>query len=157
MASRLQIEIKQTKPFADLETEAMLALHLTSDRLANEGARLLRPWDISPTQYNVLRILRGAEPDGLTCGGIGERMIQHDPDITRLVDRMEKRGLVNRQRDNKDRRVVITRITQKGLDLLAQLDRPVEEFNLRRLGHLGPERLQTLIELLELVRGGAAG
>jgi len=154
VASKLQIEIKQTKPFADLETEAMLALHRTSDRLATEGAKLLRPWDISSTQYNVLRILRGAEPDGLTCGGIGDRMIQHDPDITRLIDRMEKRGLVSRQRDDKDRRVVITRITQKGLDLLAQLDGPVDEFNKRRLGHLGPVKLQMLIDLLESVRNG---
>ena len=154
MAGKLQAEIKQTKPFATPETEALLALQLTSDRLASEGAKLLRPWDISPSQYNVLRILRGAEPDGLTCGGIGDRLIQHDPDITRLLDRLIKRGLVNRQRDEQDRRVVITRITQKGLDLLAELDGPVENFNRRRLGHLGPERLQTLIDLLELVRDG---
>jgi DNA-binding MarR family transcriptional regulator len=154
MAGKLQEEIKQKKPFSAAETEAILALHLTSDRLANEAARLLRPWDISPTQYNVLRILRGAEPDGLTCGGIGERLIQHDPDITRLVDRLEKRKLVNRQRDVKDRRVVITRITSTGLALLQELDAPVEDFNLRRLGHLGPQRLRTLIELLELVRSG---
>ena len=79
-------------------------------------------------------------------------MIQHDPDITRLMDRLEKRGLVRRERDGKDRRVVITRITQSGLDLLSHLDLPVEEFNRDRIGHLGPERLQTLISLLELVR-----
>ena len=154
MAGRLQEEIKQTKPFTALETEALLALHLTSDRLANEAAKFLRPWDISPAQYNVLRILRGAEPDGLTCGGIGERLIQHDPDITRLIDRLLKRGLAERNRDDKDRRVVITRITGKGLDLLEQLDGPVEEFNLRQAGHLGPEKLRTLIELLELIRAG---
>ena len=155
MAGDLQSELKQTKPFETAETEALLALQLTSDRLASEGARLLKPWDISPTQYNVLRILRGAHPDGLTCGGIGERMIRQDPDITRLVDRMIKRGLVDRERDEKDRRVVITRITQKGLDLLAEIDRPIEEFNVRRLRHLGPERVKTLIELLDLVRRGA--
>jgi DNA-binding MarR family transcriptional regulator len=154
VAGKLQAEIKQTKPFAHAETEAMLALQVTADRLASEGARLLKPWDVSPTQYNVLRILRGAGPDGLACGGIGERMIQHDPDITRLIDRMEKRGLVSRQRDGKDRRVVITRITQKGKDLLAELDAPIEEFNKRRLSHLGRERVQTLIELLDLVRAG---
>jgi DNA-binding MarR family transcriptional regulator len=154
MAGKLQEEIKQTKPFSTLETEALLALQLTSDRIAGEAARVLKPWDLSPTQYNVLRILRGAEPDGLACRGIGDRMIQHDPDITRLLDRLEKRALINRVRDGKDRRVIITRITAGGLDLLAQLDGPVEEFNLRRLGHLGPERLRTLIGLLELVRGG---
>ena len=152
MAGKLQEEIKQNKPFATLETEALLALQLTSDRILREGSLILKPWDLSPTQYNVLRILRGAEPDGLTCKGIGERMIQHDPDITRLMDRLEKRGLVRRERDGKDRRVVITRITQSGLDLLSQLDLPVEEFNRDRIGHLGPERLQSLIGLLELVR-----
>jgi MarR family transcriptional regulator, organic hydroperoxide resistance regulator len=152
MAGKLQDEIRQNKPFTTVETEALLALHLTSDRLASEATRLLKPWDLSPTQYNVLRILRGAEPDGLPCRGIGDRMIQHDPDITRLMDRLEKRGLVGRERDSKDRRVVITRITQGGLELLDQLDGPVEEFNVRRLDHVGPEKLRTLIELLELVR-----
>jgi DNA-binding MarR family transcriptional regulator len=152
MAGKLQSEIKQNKPFATVETEALLALQLTADRLAREGSLVLKPWDLSPTQYNVLRILRGAEPDGLACRGIGERMIQHDPDITRLMDRLEKRGLVRRERDGQDRRVVITRITQSGLDLLAELDGPVEEFNRSRVGHMGEERLQTLINLLELVR-----
>ena len=99
MAGKLQSEIKQNKPFATLETEALLALQLTSDRLPREAILVLKPWDLSPTQYNVLRILRGAEPDGLPCRGIGERMIQHDPDITRLMDRLEKRGLVRRERD----------------------------------------------------------
>ena len=152
MAGNLQDEIQQTKPFTTLATEALLALHLTSDRLASEATRILKPWDLSPTQYNVLRILRGAEPDGLACRGIGERMIQRDPDITRLMDRLEKRGLVRRERDSKDRRVVITRITQSGLELLDKLDGPVEEFNVRRLDHVGPEKLRMLIELLELVR-----
>ena len=152
MAGKLQDEIQQTKPFTTLATEALLALHLTSDRLASEATRILKPWDLSPTQYNVLRILRGAEPDGLACREIGERMIQHDPDITRLMDRLEKRGLVRRERDSKDRRVVITRITQSGLELLDKLDGPVEEFNVRRLDHVGPEKLRMLIELLELVR-----
>jgi DNA-binding MarR family transcriptional regulator len=154
MAGKLQDEIKQNRPFDNLETEALLALQLTSDRIAGEAARILKPCDLSPTQYNVLRILRGAEPDGLACRGIGERMIQHDPDITRLLDRLEKRALIQRERDDKDRRVIITRITAGGLDLLAQLDQPVEEFNLRRLRHLGPERVRLLIDLLELVRSG---
>ena len=156
MPGTLQDEIKQSKPFSTVETEALLALHLTSDRVANEAARILKPWDLSPTQYNVLRILRGAEPDGLPCRGIGDRMIQHDPDITRLLDRLEKRSLIQRAHDGKDRRVIITRITKGGLDLLANLDGPVEEFNVRRLRHIGPERLRTLIELLELVRSTKA-
>ena len=147
-------EIQQTKPFATVETEALVALELTADRLTAELAQLFKPWDLSPTQYNVLRILRGAGPDGLACGRVGERMVTHDPDITRLLDRLEKRGVVARQRGDKDRRVVTTRITAAGLELLKQLDEPVEDFNRRRLGHLGPERLRTLIELLALIRNG---
>jgi DNA-binding MarR family transcriptional regulator len=154
MARKVQDEIKQSKPFAQLETEALIALELTADRLMAEGAQLLKTWDLSPTQYNVLRILRGAEPDGLACGRIGERMVTHDPDITRLLDRLEKRGMVERRRDVKDRRVITTRITPAGLDLLKHLDQPVEDFNRQRLGHLGPQRLRMLIELLEQVRSG---
>jgi DNA-binding MarR family transcriptional regulator len=145
-------EIQQSKPFATLETETLIALELTADRLTAELAQLFKAWDLSPTQYNVLRILRGAEPDGLACGRVGERMVTHDPDMTRLLDRMEKRALVTRQRGGKDRRVVTTRITGAGLDLLKQLDEPVENFNRQRLGHLGPERLRTLLELLALIR-----
>jgi DNA-binding MarR family transcriptional regulator len=154
MSRKVQDEIRQSKPFAQLETEALIALELTADRLMAEGAQLLKTWDLSPTQYNVLRILRGAEPDGLACGRIGERMVTHDPDITRLLDRLEKRGMVERRRDGNDRRVITTRITAAGLDLLEQLDQPVENFNRQRLGHLGPQRLRMLIELLEQVRSG---
>ena len=156
MARKVQDEIKQSKPFAQLETEALIALELTADRLMAEGAQLLKTWDLSPTQYNVLRILRGAEPDGLACGRIGERMVTHDPDITRLLDRLEKRGMVERRRDAKDRRVITTRITAAGLDLLEHLDQPMEDFNRRRLGHLGPQRLRMLIELLGQVRSGGS-
>jgi DNA-binding MarR family transcriptional regulator len=113
---------------------------------------LLKRWELSPAQYNVLRILRGAEPDGLNCRGIGQRMIAHDPDITRLLDRLEKRGLAQRQRDRVDRRVITTRITETGLALLAQADRPVEEFNRQLMGSLGAERLRTLIQLLDELR-----
>jgi DNA-binding MarR family transcriptional regulator len=156
MARKVQDEIKQSKPFAQLETEALIALELTADRLMAEGAQHLKTWDLSPTQYNVLRILRGAEPDGLACGQIGERMVTHDPDITRLLDRLEKRGMVERRRDAKDRRVITTRITAAGLDLLEHLDQPMEDFNRRRLGHLGPQRLRMLIELLGQVRSGGS-
>jgi DNA-binding MarR family transcriptional regulator len=117
-------------------------------------AATLRPTGLSPTQYNVLRILRGAEPDGLVCREIGERMITRDPDITRLLDRLEERGLVARSRGTEDRRVIVTRITREGLRILESLDEPIEALHLKQVGHLGPERLKGLIALLEAIRGG---
>ena len=112
---------------------------------------MLRAADVSPTQYNVLRILRGS-PQGLPCREIGQRMITRDPDITRLLDRLEKRALISRCRETKDRRTVLTRITPKGLRLLGELDAPVAEMHRTQLGHLGPERLRLLMELLEMAR-----
>ncbi len=136
--------------------EEMLFLDLvrTADLLSRPAAQLLRGKDLSPAQYNVLRILRGV-PEGLTCGEIGNRMITRDPDITRLLDRMEKRGLISRGREERDRRVVLTRIASAGLDLLASLEQPVRDMHRRLLGHLGAERLATLRELLELCRSEA--
>jgi len=134
-----------------LEEEVFVALARTTDQLARRLEPVLKAAEISPTQYNVLRILRGA-PEGLTCTEVGARMISRDPDITRLMDRLEKRGLVSRCRDSKDRRMVLTRITQAGLSLLAQLDGPVMETNHLLLGHLGPENLRNLKSLLEEAR-----
>jgi DNA-binding MarR family transcriptional regulator len=133
------------------EEAAYLDLLRTTEMLSRPLAQVLRGEDLSPAQYNVLRILRGS-PDGLTCGEIGNRMITRDPDITRLLDRMEKRKLISRRRDDKDRRVVLPRITTQGLDLLARLDHPVREMHRRLLGHLGTERLQSLRQLLEACR-----
>jgi DNA-binding MarR family transcriptional regulator len=144
--------LKQTKPFPTIETEAILNLQKTTDILVREVEAVLKPYGVSGTQYNVLRILRGAEPLGMKCGEIGERMVTHDPDITRLLDRVEKRGLIARVREEKDRRVVRTRITAAGLEILARMDKPVEEGARRMLGHLGPARLIKLIELLEEAR-----
>jgi DNA-binding MarR family transcriptional regulator len=107
---------------------------------------------LSSTQYNALRILRGAGEKGLACSEIGERMINRDPDITRLIDRLERRGLVIRSREQKDRRVITTRITTTGLELLRSLDRPVTEFHQQLLGPLGERRLRSLLWLLEAVR-----
>ena len=118
-------------------------------------AQLLKAEDLSSTQYNVLRILRGA-PEGLACGEIGNRMITRDPDITRLLDRLEKRGLVSRCRETKDRRMVLTRITDKGLELLARLDEPVQEAHRAQLGHLGREGLQSLVDLVRRARSEAS-
>ncbi len=134
------------------EEAAFLDLLRTCDRLTRGVVWVLKPADLSPTQYNVLRILRGSK-EGLPCGEIASRMITRDPDITRLLDRLEKRGLISRSRETKDRRMVLTRITPEGLKLLAELDEPVQEAHRKQLGHLSPERLRKLTELLRAARG----
>jgi DNA-binding MarR family transcriptional regulator len=133
-----------------------VALQKTADALALEAEQLLKPHGLTGAQYNVLRILRGAEPRGLACSSIGERMISHDPDMTRLLDRMEKRGLITRARQADDRRVVKTCITRAGLTLLKSLDQPVRELHQRQFGHLPAARLNALAELLEEVRPNPA-
>ena len=137
-----------------LEEEVFLDLLRTTDLLGRRVAMVLKPDDISGNQYNVLRILRGS-PDGLTCGEIASRMITRDPDITRLLDRLEKRNLISRCRETKDRRMVMTRISPEGLKLLGRLDQPVEEAHRKQLGHLGRERLRALTELLHAARRSA--
>jgi DNA-binding MarR family transcriptional regulator len=133
------------------EENAFLDLVRTTEALSRPLLQLLKTEDLSSPQYNVLRILRGSL-DGLTCGDIAIRMITRDPDITRLLDRLEKRSLIARNRDDKDRRVVLTRITPDGLDLLGRLDQPIRDTHRRLLGHLGPARLRELAELLEACR-----
>jgi DNA-binding MarR family transcriptional regulator len=134
------------------EEAVFLDLLRTTDILARGLVTLLKAEELSSTQYNVLRILRGS-PDGLPCGEIGSRMITRDPDITRLLDRLEKRNLISRCRETKDRRMVMARITPEGLNLLARLDDPVEQAHRRQLGHLGRERLRALTVLLHAARG----
>ena len=145
-----------TGPRKTLTPEEIVFLDLvrTADLLSRPVAQLFKDRDLSMTQYNVLRILRGSS-DGLTCGEIANRMITRDPDITRLLDRLEKRGLISRGREERDRRVVLTRITADGLELLAGLDQPVRDTHRRLLGHVGAENLATLRELLQLCRGEA--
>ena len=133
------------------EEMAFLDLLRTTDMLSRGLVEIFKAEDLSSTQYNVLRILRGA-PEGLPCGEIASRMITRDPDITRLLDRMEKRGLISRCRETKDRRMVMARITPEGLKLLGRLDEPVEEGHRRQLGHLGRDRLRALTELLHAAR-----
>lgn len=140
-----------TPKAACLEESAFVSLIRTVEALSRRLEIVMRSADISPTQYNVLRILRGS-PDGLLCGEIATRMITRDPDVTRLLDRLEKRSLISRCRENEDRRMVLTRITPQGLQLLEALDAPVTEAHRDQLGHLGPERLRSLMELLELAR-----
>jgi DNA-binding MarR family transcriptional regulator len=152
----LSDEIRQRKPFASLEEETLLALMRTVDVLARPGEALFKSYGLSPTQYNALRILRGAGKAGLPCSEIANRMVTRDPDITRLLDRLERTHLVRRARDASDRRVVLARITQAGLDLLDQLNRPLAELNRKLLGSLGEEKLRALLALLEQARGSTA-
>ncbi len=143
---------KPAKHPASLEERLFLALLKTADALGQEAEQLTRSADLTGTQYNVLRILRGAGTEGLACRGIGDRMITHDPDITRLLDRMEKRGLITRERQKDDRRVVKTRITAKGLELLKPLDHPMRDLHRRQFRHMAATRLKRLHTLLEEIR-----
>src|ERR1700691_6729473 len=137
------------------EEAAFLDLLRTTDTLSRGLVRVLKTEDVSSTQYNVLRILRGA-PDGLPCGEIACRMITRDPDVTRLLDRLERRGLISRCRETKDRRTVMARITPEGLKVVGRLDEPVLAAHRRQLGHLGRERLAALTELLTVARSRMA-
>jgi DNA-binding MarR family transcriptional regulator len=150
MRTATHSEHKQRQPACPEET-AFLELVRTTDLLSRGLVQLLKTEDLSSNQYNVLRILRGA-PDGLPCGEIGNRMITRDPDITRLLDRLEHRTLIARCRETKDRRMVMARITPEGLKLLARIDEPVRDIHRRQLSHLGRERLRSLIELLQAAR-----
>jgi len=135
-----------------LEKRVFVSLLQTADTLGQEAEQLLKAAGLTGAQYNVLRILRGAEPSGLACRAIGERMISHDPDMTRLLDRMEKRGLITRERQCDDRRVVKTRITAQGLSLLKTFDQPVYDLHKRQFRHMSATRLKILYDLLEEVR-----
>ena len=139
------------KPGSCPEEVAHLELMRTMEALSHQFVHVFKAEDLSSTQYNVLRILRGA-PEGLPCGEIGNRMVTRDSDITRLLDRLEKRSLVSRCRETKDRRTVWVRITPEGLDLLARLDEPVRAAHRELLGHLGAKRLNLLTDLLRLAR-----
>src|SRR6202790_765049 len=134
-----------------IENRAFVALLQIADSLNLQAEQVIKLSGLTSAQYNVLRILRGAEPHGLPCRGIGERMISHDPDMTRLLDRMEKRGLITRQRQTDDRRVVKTRIAPQALSLLKTLDQPVRDLHKRQFRHLSAARLKILFDLLEEV------
>jgi DNA-binding MarR family transcriptional regulator len=142
---------KKRRRLGSPEEAVFLDLLRTTDMLSRGLIPVLKAEDLSSTQYNVLRILRGS-PEGLPCGEIASRMITRDPDITRLLDRLEKRGLISRFRETKDRRTVVGRITPDGLKLLSRLDEPVQAAHRKLLGHLGRERLRALTELLSAAR-----
>jgi DNA-binding MarR family transcriptional regulator len=149
---RLQEELRQTRPFALIEEEAILNIVRTAEVLQRTIAGFMKEFDLSSVQYNVLRILRGAGPEGATCSQVGERLLTRDPDITRLMDRMEARGLILRERSREDRRVVVTRISEKGTALVGSIDQPLRKFIGLKLGKFGPDALEDLIAGLERVR-----
>ena len=156
MSGNLAGEIQQSKAFSSLEEEAFLNLARTHEFLQHRISEFFKQFQLTATQYNILRILRGAGDDGISCSQAAERMVTADPDITRLLDRLETRGLISRERSRDDRRVVMSRITPQGLDLLKTIDKPLTGFNKQSLGHLGHERLTQLIESLESIRQSAA-
>jgi len=156
MARRIQDEIKQTRPFGTIEEEVLVGLARTADALQRGLAGVFKASGLTSTQYNVLRILRGAGAPGLSCGEIAERLVTRDPDLTRLLDRLEVRHLVARARDGEDRRVVTTRITQSGLTLLDELAGPLAAEQKRVLSHMGEQRLRALADLLDEMRSGPA-
>ena len=155
--SKLQEQIQQRRPFVNQEEETYLNLQRSGSRLVQGLTHLLRQQapgsrGVTPSQYNVLRILRGAHPDALTCGEISDRLVTPGPDVTRLLDRLEERGWVARDRDTGDRRVVRSAITDGGLGMLAELDEPVSSWLREALGHLDPGEHRQLTALLEKAR-----
>lgn len=156
-ARHLGEEIRQSKPFQSLEHEAFLNLQRTAEWLTYGLGEALKPYGLTHTQYNALRILRGAGDAGATCGEVSERMVTRVPDVTRLLDRLESQGFIVRTRRDDDRRVVRTHITSQGLALLARLDEPVRELHRRQLSHLDADELRALIASLERARENASG
>jgi DNA-binding MarR family transcriptional regulator len=150
--SRIQGELGQKRAFRSRTVEAGAAIVRTGDMIRRHLEAVLEPYGVTWQQYNVLRILRGAGPDGLPTRAIGERMIEQTPGVTRLVDRLVAKGLVSRARGTLDLRHVICRITAKGLDLLARTDAPVDEADDFMLSGLNDDQLGALIELLDPVR-----
>jgi DNA-binding MarR family transcriptional regulator len=155
MTQKREAARKTRAPQPQLEAQVFVSLLRTADALARGADALLKPSGLSATQYNVLRILRGAGAEGLACCEVGGRLISRDPDITRLLDRMESRGLILRARQEKDRRVVKTCITAEGLRILKELDAPVRELHRRQLHHLPAKELRQLSRLLERARAPA--
>lgn len=152
MPSTLREELKQTKPFHSLEQEALLSVVRTAAHLMDRFELFLRPYNITATQYNVLRILRGSEPGGLCRNELRDRMLTRMPDVTRLLDRMEEAGLVERTRDGEDRRMVTSRITPGASELLATLDPLVAAHEKACFAGMEPDAIQTVITALETVR-----
>ena len=155
MAKTIDQELKQTRPIRSAHEQAVLSLMRTSRAIEESWLLYLkRTESISISQYNILRILRGARPDRVKSSDIADRMIYRDPDVTRLVDRMVQQGLVRRDRDSDDRRIVLVSITEDGLAMLERLDDPVERYTAAVMAGLSPQKLRELCVLLDQVRAG---
>lgn len=152
MLEDLKHHLKQSKPFGSREEVVFLALQIVADEQRARFGELFKTKELTSAQYNVLRILRGAGADGLSCREIGERMINRESDITRMLDRLEARDLVTRERQTEDRRVVLTFVTKQGLAVLGELDKPVKDLHKELLGHLSEKELESLITLLGRIR-----
>ena len=155
MTKTLREELRQEKPFRSLREEALLSIARTEAVASANLERVLAPHGLSMTQYNVLRILRGAGANGLCRNEIGERLISRMPDVSRLLDRMESAGFVSRVRDKEDRRLVNTTLTRRGRALVDELDAVVAAYQEEQIGHLTKDQLRTLIDLLSLARSPA--
>jgi DNA-binding MarR family transcriptional regulator len=155
MAQTIDREIRQTKPFRSLQEQVVINLMRTTRAVEESWIHYLKRTEgISPSQYNILRILRGARPNAVKISDIADRMITRDPDVTRLVDRLIKQGLARRERDSEDRRVVRVEISGAGLALLSRLDGPAGEYTEGAMAGLKPQQLRTLDTLLNDIRGG---
>lgn len=149
MAGIVARELKSTRAFRSREQEVFLGLQIAAARIVEPWAKFLKAKaDLTLNQYNVLRILRGSHPTALPCGDVADRMVTRDPDVTRLVDRLSRRGLVRRVRSREDRRIVEVGITEKGRQILRSLDEHADRMPKAMLGHLGPTRLEHLSELI---------
>lgn len=153
MSVALQKELKQNKPFANASEAAHLAVLVTAERLKANAAHVFKAKDLTAAQYNVLRILRGAGKTGITCTDISSRMITRDSDITRMLDRLEARGLISRERQADDRRVVKAFIADAGLLLLKELDRPLRKLVENQMAGISENDLKKLVKLLDKIRG----
>jgi DNA-binding MarR family transcriptional regulator len=154
VSTKTQKEAKKAGSIGGREEDVYLSLLRTVEQLSRGVAETLNRADLTPTQYNALRILRGAGDAGASCSEVSERMVTKDSDVTRLLDRLEARELISREREAKDRRRVVARITEEGLRVLAELDGPVVETHRRQLGHLGEKQLATLGRLLRVAQNG---
>lgn len=152
MGAKSEQGSRRERHSAAQEEEVYLSILRTAEALSWGVSETLKVADLTPAQYNVLRILRGATPEGATCGQISERMVTKDSDITRLLERLDTRGLITRERDGQDRRYITVRITPEGLDLLTSLDEPIAQCHRRQMGHLGKEGLASLGKLLDRAR-----
>ena len=144
MSDELRRELRQSRPFGSLEEATFLSVQRTASLWMQALTHKLRPFDLTPTQYNVLRILRGAHPGSLTCTQVGERMVTPVPDVTRLLDRLLARHLVWKARDESDRRIMRVEISGRGLDLLASLDENILVWLEEMLSPLEPDEMRTL-------------